>query len=74
MSLETYLSLIIFLFAISGTPGPNVIMCLSSGITFGFRRTIPHILGIGIGLSILLTAVGLGFTSHHRALPHYYSR
>lgn len=49
-------------FVMSITPGPNNVMLTASGATFGFRRTIPHILGIGVGCGIQLLAVcaGLG--------------
>jgi threonine/homoserine/homoserine lactone efflux protein len=44
------------------TPGPNNVMLTASGATFGFRRTIPHMLGIGVGcaLELLLVCAGLG--------------
>ena len=42
------------------TPGPNNIMVLSSGLTYGFRRTVPHIAGIAIGVSFMVAATGLG--------------
>ena len=44
------------------TPGPNNVMLTASGATFGFRRTIPHMLGISVGFGIELLAVcaGLG--------------
>ncbi len=51
-------------YALSGslTPGPNNMMLLSSGANFGFRRTIPHILGIIVGFMslVLLSGLGLG--------------
>src|SRR5436305_3213087 len=45
----------------SVTPGPNNIMLLASGANFGFRRTVPHLLGVilGFGLMVLLVGVGL---------------
>jgi len=50
------------------TPGPNNIMLMSSGLTFGFRRTLPHIAGITLGFAFLVLVVGLGmgavFTAH----------
>ena len=54
--------LIIFATATCITPGPNNIMLTSSGANFGFKRTIPHILGIAFGLIALMasTAAGLG--------------
>lgn len=44
------------------TPGPNNVMLWASGVQFGFRRTIPHIVGItlGVGSMALLVATGLG--------------
>ena len=42
------------------TPGPNNIMLLSSGLTYGFRRTLPHAAGITIGFAFMVGAVGLG--------------
>ncbi len=51
----------------SGTPGPNNIMLASSGANFGYRRVLPTILGIQIGIfaQTILVCVGLGslFTS-----------
>jgi threonine/homoserine/homoserine lactone efflux protein len=49
-------------FVMSITPGPNNVMLTASGATFGFRRTIPHILGISVGCGVQLLAVcaGLG--------------
>ena len=37
-----------------------VMMLLASGVNFGFRRTIPHMLGIGFGFTAMLVVVGLG--------------
>jgi threonine/homoserine/homoserine lactone efflux protein len=44
------------------TPGPNNVMLTASGAAFGFRRTIPHMLGISVGFGVELLAVcaGLG--------------
>jgi threonine/homoserine/homoserine lactone efflux protein len=49
-------------FVMSITPGPNNVMLTASGATFGFRRTVPHIVGISVGCGIQLLAVcaGLG--------------
>ena len=49
-----------FSFATSMTPGPNNIMLLSSGLTFGYQRTIPHILGVVLGFPFMTICVGLG--------------
>src|SRR3546814_179349 len=49
MPLETFLALVLFAFTTSITPGPNNMMLFASGVNFGFRRTVPHMLGIGAG-------------------------
>jgi threonine/homoserine/homoserine lactone efflux protein len=51
------------------TPGPNNILVASSGVNFGFRATIPHILGITVGFPLMLLLVGLGFAKVFIALP-----
>jgi threonine/homoserine/homoserine lactone efflux protein len=60
--LSTLLPLALFAFVSSITPGPNNIMLTSSGIVFGFLRTIPHMLGITFGFGVLLAvcAAGIG--------------
>ena len=50
----------LFLFAGLFTPGPNVILLFTSGAAFGLRRTVPHILGVAVGVGIIGAAVGLG--------------
>jgi threonine/homoserine/homoserine lactone efflux protein len=60
--LSTLFPLALFAFVSSITPGPNNIMLTSSGILFGFLRTIPHMLGITFGFGVLLAlcAAGVG--------------
>lgn len=54
------LSLAIFCVSTCGSPGPNNFMIMSSGVTYGFRRSIPHVVGINIGFPVMVVAVGLG--------------
>ncbi|MGB5885603.1 MAG: LysE family translocator [Acinetobacter venetianus] len=63
MTLTALISFIIYSFVTSVTPGPNNIMLISSGVSFGFKRTIPHILGIGFGFGLMVTLVGFGIGS-----------
>jgi threonine/homoserine/homoserine lactone efflux protein len=51
-----------YYFVMSITPGPNNVMLTAAGANFGFRRTIPHMLGISAGCAVQLLAVcaGLG--------------
>src|SRR6266404_4111032 len=51
------------------TPGPNNIMLLSSGLTYGFRPTIPHIAGITVGFAFMVGAVGVGLGTVFIAYP-----
>ncbi len=60
MTFETYLALTVFALSTSISPGPNNMMLLASGVNFGFMRTVPHIMGIELGFSSLIIAVGLG--------------
>ncbi|MBB6013332.1 threonine/homoserine/homoserine lactone efflux protein [Aquamicrobium lusatiense] len=60
MNSEVLFALAAYAFVTSITPGPNNFMLLSSGVNFGFVRSIPHMLGIGIGFVVLLLAVGFG--------------
>jgi len=54
------LSVISFAIATAFTPGPNNLMLLSSGLTFGYKRTLAHILGVAMGFPIMVLAVGFG--------------
>src|SRR5690554_2079942 len=60
MPLEQLIALMGFVVVMTATPGPNNMMLLASGANFGFRRSVPHILGITGGCQILLLAVAVG--------------
>lgn len=60
MSPDLFLALVAYAFVTSVTPGPNNIMLLASGVNFGFRRTLPHMLGIALGHSFMVFIVGMG--------------
>lgn len=53
-------SIFMFSFATSMTPGPNNIMLLSSGLTFGYKKTLPHIVGVVLGFPFMTVCVGMG--------------
>jgi threonine/homoserine/homoserine lactone efflux protein len=69
MPFETLAALTVYAFVTSITPGPNNLMLLTSGVNFGFRRSIPHMFGIGIGFVVLLLAVGFGLGAVLTAFP-----
>jgi threonine/homoserine/homoserine lactone efflux protein len=55
--------------AMSGTPGPNNIMVMASGVNYGYRRTLPHIFGVNIGFSLMLAIMALGLGTVFLAAP-----
>lgn len=69
MTHELLVGLVVFAFVSSITPGPNNLMLMASGVNFGFRRSIPHMLGISGGFAVLLLAVGMGLGAIVHAYP-----
>ena len=69
MTYDLLFALVGFAFVSSITPGPNNLMLMASGANYGFRRTIPHMLGISIGHSVMVTLVGLGLAQVFEAYP-----
>jgi threonine/homoserine/homoserine lactone efflux protein len=67
--MESLLPLAIFAFVSSITPGPNNIMLTSSGILFGFMRSVPHMLGITVGFGLMLALCAAGIGSLVLAVP-----
>ena len=60
MQLTRVLALLAFAVAGAGSPGPNNMLLLTSGVRFGFKRTVPHIAGTTIGIGTLIVAVAAG--------------
>ena len=69
MTYDLFLALLGFAFVTSVTPGPNNMMLLTSGVNFGFRRTVPHMLGISMGHALMVFLVGLGLAGVFTAWP-----
>ena len=69
MSQSLLYAFLVFVAVMFFTPGPNNVMLLSSGLTHGFRRTLPHIAGVIIGGSFMIAAVGVGLGSVFVAYP-----
>ncbi len=51
--------LLTYVATMSVTPGPNNLMLAASGVNFGFRRSVPHILGVSVGHGIQVFLIGL---------------
>jgi threonine/homoserine/homoserine lactone efflux protein len=60
MTFTTILSLFGLAMVAGWTPGPNNALVATSGAQFGFRRTFPHVAGIGIGFPFMVFCVSLG--------------
>lgn len=69
MDTVTLFLLVQFAFASSITPGPNNLMLMASGANYGLRRTVPHMLGISLGHSFMVTMVGLVLLQVFDAYP-----
>lgn len=61
--------LVAFAFAGSVSPGPNNAVLWASGVRFGFRRTVPHVLGTALGIGTLVVGVAAGIGVLLEAVP-----
>jgi threonine/homoserine/homoserine lactone efflux protein len=73
MTTDLILALALFAFVSSITPGPNNLMLMASGANFGFRRTIPHMLGVALGFVFMVVLVGAGLIQVFDAFPFSYT-
>lgn len=61
MDIAWLVSVSVFAIGMAGTPGPNNALVAASGANYGFRRTLPFISGITVGVAVILlvvTAIG----------------
>lgn len=65
--------LVLFAAAMTLTPGPNVVLVTASGANFGFRRTIPQMIGITLGFGSMAVATGLGLAGLVHAEPRMHT-
>tara|TARA_B100002003_G_C14120829_1_gene539071 strand:- start:557 stop:1159 length:603 start_codon:yes stop_codon:yes gene_type:complete len=69
IDINLFFALISFYFVMYITPGPNNAMVFTSGIKFGFLKTIPHMTGITIGHVMQTIIVCLGFGKIFQMFP-----
>ncbi|MCG9963832.1 LysE family translocator [Shewanella cutis] len=67
--MELILAIALFAFSSGITPGPNNIMLMTSGVNFGVKRSIPHLMGISLGFPTMILAIGLGLSTVFQAYP-----
>lgn len=69
---EMILPIGLFALSMCITPGPNNMMLTASGANFGFKRTIPHIVGIEIGLLTMIGLSGIGLGIIFQSFPGFH--
>ena len=72
MSIELFGALLLFALIASITPGPNNLMLMASGANYGFRKTMPHLLGVVLGFAVMVLLVGFGLMNLFSAFPLMY--
>jgi threonine/homoserine/homoserine lactone efflux protein len=70
---EILWALTAFAFVAAITPGPNNLMLMTSGVKYGFGRTLPHLVGVVLGFALMIAVVGFGlgvlFERYPQILP-----
>ncbi|WP_375752318.1 LysE family translocator [Vibrio sp. HN007] len=69
MEWQFFLSVLVFAIVMTGTPGPNNVMLTASGANFGYKRSIPHFLGISLGLISMIFMLAAGLSAIFKAYP-----
>ena len=72
MSLELLGAFVVFAAVMLFTPGPNNVMLMTSGVNYGFFRTVPHMLGVSVGFALMVFLVGVGLGSLFEIYPLLY--
>lgn len=73
MTMESLTSLLVFALVATCTPGPNNIMLMASGMNYGIKRSLPHMLGIGLGFPSMVLVIGFGLAELFNRLPQSYT-
>lgn len=69
MNASVFYPLLMFTVVYSITPGPNNLLLAASGAAFGYRRSLPHMLGVSIGSALMLWVVGCGLCTAFDQVP-----
>ena len=69
MTVDLFLALLLFAFVMFVTPGPNNLMLLASGVNYGFRRSLPHMLGSSSGMAAMVIVTGFGLGQVFERFP-----
>jgi threonine/homoserine/homoserine lactone efflux protein len=66
---DIFLALLLFSVVAGATPGPNNMMLMASGVNFGVRRSLPHLIGVVLGFTLMVALVGFGLDAIFRVAP-----
>jgi len=69
MRTDVFAAMLAFCFVSGVTPGPNNLMLMTSGVNFGFRRTLPHLAGVVFGFTAMVALIGLGLDAIFSRFP-----
>ncbi len=73
MTYELLTGLAVFALVTTLTPGPNNLMLMASGANFGFRLTVPHMLGVSLGFMFMALMIGMGLAQLFQLYPMSYT-
>ena len=63
------ISLCLFMFVTSCSPGPNNIVASYSGFNFGLTKTVPHMCGVIFGFTALVIVMNFGLINIFKKFP-----
>ena len=63
------ISLMLFCFVTSCTPGPNNILASYSSFNFGIKKTFPHMMGVALGYTSMITILDIGLILPFKKYP-----
>ncbi|RKF13647.1 LysE family translocator [Alginatibacterium sediminis] len=69
MELKIFLAMIVFAFAMAGSPGPNNVLLTFSGANFGYKRSLPQLIGIVLGIASMILLMGAGLSWVFQSYP-----
>ncbi len=71
-SLTILISIFSFTLSMTMTPGPNNILLMTSGLNFGYKKTLPAMIGVAIGFSVMVIIIGFGMAKVFEQYPYIY--
>ncbi|MBK8160448.1 MAG: LysE family transporter [Rhodospirillaceae bacterium] len=69
MTLQSLLPILLFAVVATTTPGAATALATASGASFGFKRSVPLLAGVGLGLATLAAAAASGLAGLLLAAP-----